>query len=257
MPREHGSWVMLALPPLLPLLALRAWKPAAGPALLAILALFLAREPLRLRVRRAGSPAAATAPLLLAGAAGLAALLLSRSPALAGWALLALAVLGGDLAFARAGRLSPRQTLLRELMGVLGLTAGAPATAAALGAPLAFQLAVWLLAWLPFTLGALHVDRFIDWRRSGAVEGERRRSALRLFLGACGGAALGVAALAALAPLSGLPAVAALAWSPELLHLAWTAWRPRARADFKRLGLEETLSGTLWLLVGLVLATRP
>lgn len=255
LPREHGSWVMFLLPPLLPLLALRRWSAATAPALLAMVLLFLAREPLRLRLRGAGGSAAALLPLAAGAAAGLVALALAPSRWLALWALAAALVLAVDLLPARAGRSTPGRLLARELAGVLGLTAGAPAVAAALGAPAAGQLAFWLLAWLPFSLGALHVDRFVAWRRSRAPEPARRRSALLLLAAASALGLAGFALLAELAPRSRVPAAAALAWSPEWLHLAWTAWHPRARSDFKRIGLEETLSGTLWLLTALLLTT--
>ncbi|MDI3317081.1 MAG: YwiC-like family protein [Bacillota bacterium] len=253
LPREHGSWVMLVLPASLPLLALRAWAPAAGWTLLAMVALFLGREPLRQRLRGAAATWTVAVPLAGAAVAGAAALLRSHSLALAGWALLAAAVLAAELAFSRVRRITPRRALFRELAGVAGLTAGAPALAAALGRPPAFQLGLWLLALMPFGLGTLHVDRFVTWRREHTPEAERRRSAFLLLAAAAGGAVLLSLVLTALEPITGVPGRAALAWAPELLHLASTARRPEARADFKRIGLEETASGILWLILGSVL----
>jgi hypothetical protein len=184
LPSEHGSW-SLALVPFVIGAGVGALAPApnALPAallcLVAVMALFLARQPLNLwlriargRARRSDRPAALfwSAALLIVTALSTAGML-----ALGRWAALwlavpALTILITTLALTAA--LGPRR-LATELIGVAGLALSAPAGAIAVTGHLdALTAIIWALSAMHSVVGVLYVRLRIDERHGRASRGQ-------------------------------------------------------------------------------------
>lgn len=184
-PSEHGSWSLTLTPFLIGAgvgavagaVASAVW--ATVLALMAVMALFLARQPISLwvrimrgRGRRADLGAAQFWGLLLGGLAALAGgglLTLGRWPVL--WlALPAVAVLALTLALGAA--LGPRR-LVVELIGVIGLALAAPAAYVSVAGHLdATAWLAWGVSALHGTISVLYVRLRIDERHGRASRGE-------------------------------------------------------------------------------------
>lgn len=240
LPREHGSWALLAAPAALGLFMAPAGSPAAS-ALFALGALgaFLSRVPLQSLALPRPDPAA---PRWLAAygglaAAGFAPLILAYGR----WALLAfgaaaVAALGASLALT-ARRKSLSWT--NELLGVGGLALLAPAGYYSAHGRLEGE------AWTAWALAAAFFSGPLFYVKAAALEHRAARDASaaaelaaarkRSVAYHAGTASLAVAAAAA----GGIPWLAA---APFVLALekAWRrAGRPPRPVEFKRLGWQE------------------
>lgn len=186
LPSEHGSWSLMIVPFLTGAgvaaavgSADRLAAAGIGLCLLAVLALFLARQPLTLwiRIARGKGPKSRLSEarfwtVLLAtigGAAGIGLLVLGRWPLL--WlAIPAAGVLSITLAI-QAIR-GPR-LLVTELVGVAGLALGAPAAyASAAGWLDGSAWLVWGLAALHSVISVLYVRLRIDHAHGRATDGQ-------------------------------------------------------------------------------------
>jgi hypothetical protein len=156
LPREHGAWAMLIVP--LAVGALTGGGLSWPVALTFVAAFFayLARHPLvllaRSRGRRERAPATAGFWLavytLIAAAAGFTVIVLYRYWLLVPLAALAAALLAMNLYLASR---RAEMTVGGELLGIAGLTLGAPAMYyVAAGAPGQQMLGLWLLSFLYF-----------------------------------------------------------------------------------------------------------
>jgi hypothetical protein len=207
-------------------------------ALIAALALFLARQPLTLwirvwrgKTRRSDEAAARFWALLLLGIAawcGLGLLLLGR------WSILwlavpASAVLGATLAL--GAMLGPRQ-LLTELVGVVGLSLAAPAAYAAyLGDLPALAWVVWALCAAHDVISVLFVRLRIDQKHARAT----RRDGMITVLAHV--AALGL--ITGFIVLGWLPPLVAAPLAALLLRAAIVAWRNPPLENVRRFGFIE------------------
>lgn len=245
LPREHGSWAMLAAP------ALVGWGAAGGgPAgagaffLAALLGAFLTRTPLTALV---AAPSDGRALRWLAfyavcSAAGLWGLLAVYGR----WGLLPLglpagAVLAASLWFTARRR---AMTEAHELIGVAGLSLGAPgAYVAASGAWAPEAAWLWALCTLFLSGPVFHVKMLVLGRVAsapGALEAAviRADAAARqseLFHAASAAVVL-LAVLAA-----GLPALALLPFLGALAKTVYYAHRRGARLELKKVGWQEVV----------------
>lgn len=244
-PSEHGSWSLMLVPFITGAGVAAATGRAASNAVMAallglaaVLAVFLARQPLTLWVRiargrgpRSQMPAAlfwSLALLAAAGVSGAGLLALGRWPVL--WlALPAGAVLVATLTLTQV--LGPRR-LGTELIGVVGLALAAPAAYIAVAGRLD------TLAWLTWAITAghnlisvLYVRLRIDERHARAT----RRQAL--WVVAAHG--LSLAAVIATALAGWLPALLALPVALLLARALFVALRRPPLEDVKRFGFTE------------------
>jgi hypothetical protein len=244
-PSEHGSWSLTITPFIIGAGIGAASRDAAPLAWLAVLlcfvavmALFLARQPAALwmraargKARRADLPAAQFWSIALTGAAALAGgglLLLGRWPVL--WlALPALAALAVTLALGAA--LGPR-LLATELIGVAGLALGAPAACVSITGRLdGTAWLAWGVSALHSVISVLYVRLRINQRHGRASAGETLAVVLAH--------ALSLAAVLAAAWLGWLPPLIALPVGLLLVRALMVAWlRPRIE-DVRRFGFIE------------------
>lgn len=243
LPREHGSWAMLVAPPLV------GWAAAgggpAGAALFFFLGAagaFLARTPLTVLVsspadRRAWRWLTAYSAAALAGFAGLC-FGYGRWPILL-LGLPAAAALAVTLWF-HARRKS--MTELNELIGIAGLSLGAPAALfAARGTwgPEAGWL--WVLCALFFSGPVYHVKMLVTRRVAmapGASAQARRNAdaARRVSVGVHGAF---LALVVALAAAGRVPWLAALPFAAVTAKTVWWGFRQGPRLELKKVGWQE------------------
>lgn len=243
-PSEHGSWSLTLTPFLIGAgvgAAAGAGAYAVGAAALAfvaVMALFLARQPIGLwvriargRGRRTDLPAARFWSLLLGSLAALAGgglLMLGRWPAL--WlALPAVGVLVLTLALTAA--LGPR-TLIVELIGVIGL---------ALAAPTAYVGVTGYLdttAWLAWGLSALHSVISVLYVRLRIDERHGRASAGETWA-VIAAHALSLLAVIAAVWMRWLPPLVALPVGLLLVRALYVARRRPQLGDVRRFGFTE------------------
>jgi YwiC-like protein len=243
LPAEHGGWSFLAEPVLLGL----ALAPSAAGACLALaaLAVFLARQPLKLvlmdRRRGVGYARTALAERVLAGFAGLAFLLVLMAFPLAVapfWPpLVAAAPIGlAAVAFDARGR---SRDAAAEAAGAVALAASATAIALAGGAPAGAGWGAWTLLALRAATSVLYVRARL--RQARGLEAGPRAVVVghaAALAAATGLAAAGVAPW--LAPALFLVLLARSGWG---LSPARVAVRPRA------LGWQEVGYGVLTLVL--------
>jgi hypothetical protein len=244
-PAEHGSWSLMIVPFLTGAGVAAAVGAADGYAvggvvlcLLAVLALFLARQPLTLwmRIARGKGPASRlqearfwTLLLALVGAgAGTGLLVLGRWPLL--WlAIPAAAVLTVTLAIQTIK--GPR-LLVTELVGVVGLALGAPAAyVSAAGRLDDTAWLVWGLAALHNVISVLYVRLRIDHQHGRATE---RQSAWVIAAHI-----LSLLAVVALAAIGWLPWPVGLAMALLLVRALIVARQHPPIENVQRFGLTE------------------
>lgn len=241
LPREHGSWAMLAAP------AVVGWAAAGGgPAgagalfALALLGAFLSRTPLTVlstapsdgRARRWLAVYAAAAA---AGFAGLGTVY--GRWGLVPLALPAAAVLAASLWFTARRR---AMTEAHELLGVAGLSLGAPAAYYAAAGAWAPEAAwVWALCALFFAGPVFHVKMLVMNRVAaapppGAAQRADRAAAVSAAVHAGSTAAVLAGVLGA-----GLPAAALVPFAGALAKTLYYASRRGERLELKRVGWQE------------------
>ena len=243
LPREHGSWAMLVAPPIL------GWAVAGGgPAgagfcfALGAAGAFLARTPLTVLVlapgdRRALRWLAAYSAAALTGFAGL-------CLAYGRWPLL---LLGIPAAAALAVTLwfhSRRKSMteLNELIGIAGLSLGAPAAVfAARGAWGAEAGWLWVLCALFFSGPVYHVKMLVT-RRIAQAPGASAQAHLSadaarlLSVGVHGVFFMLVGALAA---AGRVPALAVVPFAAVTAKTLWWGLRQGPRLELKKVGWQE------------------
>ncbi len=243
LPTEHGSWSLMLTPFVIGAgVAVVFSQNGSALALLlclmAVLALFLARQPLTLwlRVRRGKArrsdegPARSWSLLLIAVAAlcGIGLMALGRWPVL--WlAIPAGAVLAITLGM--AALLGQRQ-IITELVGVVGLALSAPAAYVAFAGDLS-EIAWWLwaLSALHNVISVLYVRLRIDQRHERASQAEALTvvAAHLIGLGVVVGFVLG----------GWLPVLVALPMAALLARAVVVAWRKPPLENVKRFGFTE------------------
>ncbi|MBI3297236.1 MAG: YwiC-like family protein [Elusimicrobia bacterium] len=253
LPREHGSWVMLLVPPVLGWAA-AGGGPAGAAALFALgtAGAFLLRTPLGVLLESPGHPAArrwvlSCAAAAAAGFGGLAALY-------GRWGLLLMVPPdGGALAVAlRNQRRRRAMSEANELVGIAGLSLGAPAAwYAASGAWEPGAAWLWALCALFFSGPVFHVKMLVSRRAASArgapVEAARRADGARRLSLAYHGAA--AAAVAAAAAGGAVPAGALLPFGASAAKSAWWAARQGPGLELKKVGWQEVGWTALFLAV--------
>lgn len=243
LPREHGSWAMLAAPALVGWAAAGGGPPGAGALfVLALLGSFLSRTPLTALV---AVPSDARARFWLAlyaacAAAGLGGLL----AVYARWDLVLLGVPAAAVFAASIWFTARRRamTLTHEFLGVAALSLGAPGAyyaAAGFWAPEAAWL--WALCALFFSGPIFHVKMLVLGRVASAAA-PPQGAAGRADRAASHSAAFHAAAAAAvLAGVWGgrLPAISVLPFFGVLAKTLYYAGRRGSRLELKRVGWQE------------------
>jgi hypothetical protein len=238
LPAEHGSWSLALVPFLIGAGVAGQITPALGLCLIAVLGLFLARQPILLGLRsmrgraREGDDHAAVVWSAI----------LSSIAALAGIGMLALGVWEALwLAIPAAGVLIltlilttwfGQRQLLIELIGGIGLALSAPAAYAAVSGHLD------QIGWLAFGVCALHnlisllyVRHRIDLKHGRASEAQGWISAgahLAALAAVSGGVLLGWFNWLVVVPFAGL-----------LMRAIWTTWTKPDLPHVKRFGFTE------------------
>jgi hypothetical protein len=263
---DHGAYAMLLLPMLIGFI-LGAWRgPAAGtnlPLVLllfagAILALFLASEPLGTLARPRANAAARGRALRWLG------IYLSVA-VLAGVSLLAIWGRGGLLAFLAvpgvlmllflvAVRGRKQRTLGVRLPAIVGLTLSGPAAYYAVSGRLdAVAWGLWAACAVYFTGTIFNVRAWFEATRQlkgGAAQPHLPAwlvAAILLYL------LVGGLVFAGCAWAGALPWAALLAFVPSVLRAGWTLWRVPVHLPIRRVGLLELGQSSLFTL--LLLAT--
>lgn len=250
LPKEHGAWAMLYVPFALGVLAADRLSWAVLWTLLAMTALFFARETLR-RLRRARQRrqpqvsferSLALEAVLLVVCAWL---LLFREHL---WGFLPLGAAALLLLLLNLERTEQREerSIFSELAAILGFSMAAPAAHyAALGAWHGEALWLWFIAWLYFASSVFHVKTTVL-----AVQASRRQayeSMRRVNLVYHGGMLLLTGFLAV---RGHIPPLVLLGFVPLWLRSAWSVARPAARLDLKRIGILEILYSLNFLVCG-------
>jgi hypothetical protein len=249
-PKEHGAWAMLYVPFALGVLAADKLSWAVLWTLLAMTALFLARETLR-RLRRAWQRRQPTGvqwrglTLELAIVGTSAGLLLLRENL---WGFLPLGGAALLLLFFHLERTEQREerSIPAQLLAIVGFAMAAPAAHyAALGVWHAQALWLWLLAWLYFASSVFHVKT-----RVLAGQSARRQAFLRVrrLNAAYHGGMLGLTAW--LVFRGSLAPWILMGFLPLWGRTAWALLRPTARLDLKRIGVLEIFYSLNFLVFG-------
>ncbi|MFI5345485.1 MAG: YwiC-like family protein [Elusimicrobiota bacterium] len=250
LPREHGSWAVLAAPVVVGFCAARGGPPLTQ-ALFCCAALggFLLRPALAAFFFPKPNEDGAWPSLIFAGALALGGLaplfLLYDRAGLAWFALPAAVLLIADLLL-RRGRRS--FGLFSELSGILILCLGAPAAIyAARGVMSADAWWVWLLSALFFSGPIFHVKLAALQHRASVDPGligslPRARTTGAIYHAA---ALLIAAAGAVLGPV---PALATLPFAAALIKNLRRGARPPAKVDFRALGYQEVGYSVLFAL---------
>lgn len=248
-PSEHGSWSLTLVPFIIGAgVAFAAGSPAhlAGLAallcLLAVMALFLARQPLTLWLRiergrgpRTQRPAArfwSLALLAVAGLSGAGLLALGRWPVL--W--LALPAVGILLLTVALTLLRGPRQLLTELIGVAGLALAAPAAAVAVTGTLeTLAWLVWGITALHNVISVLYVRLRIDEKHGRATRTEAAWVVIAHVLS--------LAIIVATALMGWVPLLVALPVAGLLIRALVVAQRRPPVEDVKRFGFVEVGAG--------------
>lgn len=246
LPKEHGSWAMLAVPLVLGLTVAPAWHWRILALVAAALAFFLLRYPLALLVKTRKRATAGRAGFWAWAAVygGLAALsggwlLLAHGL----WWLLPMGLLGGLLVLFHLWLVARRQemSLAGELAGIAGLALGAPmAYYAASGRLDGTALVLWLINTLYFGGTVFYIKLKV--RQQPRLPAPHRPGERLVKAKACltyQAAALSLVVL--LAALRWAPLLAPLAFVPvtvKVVRGAWQ-WQDRKSLSLTRLGVAE------------------
>lgn len=257
MPREHGSWAVLAAPILVGLAAAGGGQPGVVAAFCAAaLGGFLLRVPLQSLISPHPAPGAAlwlAAYAALTAAGGFPLFFVYARWGLLGFGGAAAALMAVNLRFNLRRRTF---SFSNEVLGILGLCLGAPAAYLAARGSLAAD------AWLAWGLSALYfLGPILDVKaaalRHRAFADKSARAAWSRMKTAS--LAYAAAALAVVCAAAAADWVSVLAPLPFLaaLHKTWRRGRlSPGRVDFRRLGFEEvgyTVFFVLALSAGLLL----
>jgi hypothetical protein len=261
-PNDHGAYAMLIVPLLLGAIlgALRGPAGEPNPLLVtlffagALLALFLASEPLAALARPRASTAARRRSLLWLGIyLGLAAL--AGAPLLVVWHRWALgwflAVPAGlMLLFLVAVKARKQRSLGVRLPAIVGLTLSGPAAYYAVTGSLdAPAWGLWAACAVYFAGTIFNVRAWFEatrQRKSGVAQPRLPAwlvSAIVLYLAA------GALLVAALIGAGVLPVMAWPAFVPSVLRAGWTLWRVPIHIPIKRVGLLELAQSSLFALL--------
>ncbi len=248
LPKEHGSWAMLAIPLLLGLAVAPAWHPRALVLLLAVLAFFLVRYPLALLVKIRKRAAADKSALVgwavvYGGVAALSGGWLVLFQGL-GW-LAPLGLVGALLVLFHLWLVSRRQemSLAGELVGITGLALGAPmAYYAAAGALDHTAAILWLINALYFGGTVFYIKLKV--RQQPRLPAPDRAAERLVKARACltyQAAVLTVVIL--LAAQRWAPLLAPLAFLPVTVKIISGAWRwqDKKSLSLTRLGIAELI----------------
>lgn len=238
LPTEHGSWSLMLTPFVIGAGVAGKLPSPVWLCLIAVLALFLARQPITLWVRvrrgkgrRANGPAAlfwSIILLVIGGLAGIGLLAMGRLQVL--WlGLPAVGILIITLAITTWK--GPRQ-LSTELIGVIGLALAAPAAYVAATGQLD------LTAWLTWGVSAAHSVISVLYVRL-RIDERHDRATYRQAMAVVAAHAFSLAAAVGLALGGVLPPLLAIPVGLLLIRALYAAWRKPPLNDVKRFGFTE------------------
>jgi len=248
LPKEHGAWAMLYVPFALGCSVAGRVSWALLWALVAMTALFFARETLwRLRQARRRQHAEASLWRGLAFEAavlGLCAALLLFRYRLVGFVPLGIAALLLLAFHLQRSTQREERSVAAELLAIAGFAMAAPAAhyaARAVWQDMALWL--WLLSGLYFSSSVFHV-------KSRVLEAQRlrRRAFLRMRRLAVAYHSGLLVLLCVLVARRLLPALVLLGYAPILLRSAWSIARPAVGLDLRRIGVLEIVYALHFLL---------
>jgi len=240
MPREHGSWAVLAAPILVGLAAAGGGPAGAVAAFCAAaLGAFLLRTPLQSLLSPHPSPGSArwlAAYAALAAAGGLPLFFVYARWGLLGFAVPAAALMAMNI---QANRSRQTFSFANEGLGILGLCLGAPAAFyAARGSLAGGAWPAWGLSALYF-LGPIFDVKAAALRHRVSSDGSARGAWERMKKNSWAYSAVALIVVCAAAAAGWASAAAALPFLAAL-HKTWRRGRlSPGRVDFKRLGFEE------------------
>lgn len=246
LPKEHGSWAMLAVPLLLGLVIAPGWHWRVIALLVAALAFYLLRYPLANLVKTRRRPGADRAYLLgWAGLYGAITVLSGSWLVLAQglWWLLPLGLLGGLLLLFHLWLVYRRQemSVVGELAGIVGLALGAPMAYYTVSGQLdGLAAALWLVNALYFGGTVFYIKLKV--RQQPRLPAPDRLSERLVKAKACLAYQTSVlSALLLLVAWQQLPWLVLLAFVPvtvKVVHGAWQ-WQDKKSLSLMRLGLIE------------------
>jgi len=238
LPTEHGSWSLMLTPFVIGAGVAGKLTPPVWLCLIAVLALFLARQPVTLWIRiqrgkgrRADGPAAlfwSAILLVIGGLAGIGLLAIGRWPVL--WlALPAVGILIITLAI--TAWKGPR-LLSTELIGVIGLALAAPAAYVAATGQLD------LTAWLTWGVSAAHSVISVLYVRL-RIDERHERATYSQAMTVVAAHVFSLAAAVGLSLAGVLPPLLAIPVGLLLIRALYAAWRKPPLNDVKRFGFTE------------------
>ncbi|MBL8166624.1 MAG: YwiC-like family protein [Acidobacteria bacterium] len=251
LPKEHGAWAMLYVPFVLGAIVGGDFGLPIVLLLLAVTALFIARESLlvwwRAHNRRRTTDNARQAGRLLlfygaiAVTSGIPLLLVYRL-----YWLLPLALLGCIL-LAVNGKQATEfadRSVASEVMAIIGLTMTAPAAyLAARGQNAAVTLWLWALSAAYFASSVFYVKL-----RVTGLHAKRPKDKQRARWQCVGYHAFLLLSLLALAVTRSLPLFALIAFAPVLARTTWSLFKPTETLNLKHIGLSEIAYALIFLL---------
>ena len=249
-PRQHGAWVMLAIPALLGVALTRGHAGAGWWAMPGLLLAFLAQDALVQAAHAAGRGSAAYVRrrwawglIHLAGAGACFLSLLAAAPAAARPAVLQVALPAAAAAgtWSVHSMLRRRRALWSELMGMAGMALMAPLMAAAAGLPLSGPPLGAAAVAYAYSLSSVTYVRAYERRRTAPVLAGTVVAAVHVLL---------FASVALLVRSGAVPPWAALAFLPVALRLAIGLLRPPA--DLRVLGKRELWVAASFTLLAVV-----
>lgn len=247
-PKEHGAWAMLYVPFVLGVLVAGRVTLATLWTLLAMTALFFARETLwRLRRARAKQrPAAALGPALGVEAAVVVSCgsLLVFSHALLWFVPLGVAALLVLVFNLERTEQREERSIASQLVAIAGFAMAAPAAYYASRA--AWQTtAIWLwgLSWAYFASSVFHVKSVVL-----GVQPQRRAAFARMRAIAAAYHAVVAVTLGLLVARATLPPLVLVAFVPILGRAVWSMLRRPVRLNLRRIGILEIFYSLNFLL---------
>ena len=255
LPQDHGSWVFLLSPLLIGLFVGGRWTPATGYLILAVLAVFLVRQPVTIAIKaysgrrsRRDLPSA----IFWIGAYALAGLIAVAGLVIEGYPYLLILALPGLPVFAwhlyLVSRRSERRQVGVEIVGSGVLALAAPAALwVALGEP--DPLGWWLFALTWFQSAASIVYAYLRLEQRTLQTAPDLPGRLRMGWRAMLYTSFNFLAALALSIAGSLPALIPLPYALQLGETVWGTLNPAVGMKPTRIGVRQLIVSTLFTLL--------
>ncbi len=238
--KEHGSWAILFVPPLTGILATKEFSFTTLLFLITALAAFLTARPAEIYfqdVLKKNPPSSKRDNALMwmliyisvASVSGALLLLITSAELIIAFGLCAFALMG----FSQWLQFNFGKTLMRDISGIAGLTAGAPAIYYLhTGLVNGLGLSLWLFNFLFFISGAFYVHAVIE--RVGQQSKETKTIGMKTFLNLFYHISLAAALI--LYIRNDYQFMLALAFLPMIVHAITGVFLLKGKANFKKIG---------------------